>query len=219
MAVAAVVGPGGIILSGQVPDEAVRDALVSAAVAQYGEEAVTDELEIAAAAAAVAVDGGTFTVSGEASSEAERAELIDRATAMAVAVGLDLVDGVTVRSVERSLNDLFELDPIEFDTARATIRDGSTPTLDAAAELINANPGAGRLLVVGHTDSDGSTRTNQALSEARAAAVVDYLVTTGNVDAERLEAEGRGESELLVDPEITPEDRQRNRRIEWELLP
>jgi outer membrane protein OmpA-like peptidoglycan-associated protein len=216
MAVAAIVGPDGIILSGQVPDEAARDALVMAAVAQYGEETVTDELEIAATA--VAADGGTLTVSGEASTEAERAELIDRATAVAVAGGLDLVDGVTVRSVERSLNDLFELDPIEFDAARATIRDGSTPTLDAAAELINANPGAGRLLVVGHTDSDGSSRTNQALSEARAAAVVDYLVTTGNVDAERLEAEGRGESELLVDPEITPEDRQRNRRIEWELL-
>ncbi len=216
MAVAAVVGADEMVLSGQVPDEAARDALVIAAVAQYGEEAVTEELEIAAEA--VTADGGTLTVSGEASTEAERAELLDRAEAVAVAGGLDLVDGVTVRSVEQSLNDLFELDPIEFDTARATIRDGSTPTLDAAAELINANPDAGPLLVVGHTDSDGSTRTNQALSEARAAAVVDYLVTTGSVEPERLEAEGRGESELLVDPDITPEDRQRNRRIEWELL-
>ncbi len=71
--------------------------------------------------------------------------------------------------------------------------------------------------MVGHTDSDGSTRANQQLSEARAQAVVDYLVANG-VDAERLEAEGRGESDLLVDPEVTPEDKQRNRRIEWELL-
>ncbi|MDH4279039.1 MAG: OmpA family protein, partial [Acidimicrobiia bacterium] len=94
----------------------------------------------------------------------------------------------------------------------------SEPTLAAAAELINANPDVGRLRVIGHTDSDGSARANQQLSEARAQAVVDYLVANGGVDADRLEAEGRGASELLVDPEVTPEDKQRNRRIEWELL-
>lgn len=215
MAVAAVAGVDGIVLSGQVPDQATRDALTAEAVAQYGEDAVTDELQVVEAVTAA---GGILTVSGEASSEAERTEWIDRAAAVAAAGGLELVDEVRVMAVEQTLNDLFELEPIEFDTARATIRDSSIPTLAAAAELINANPDAGRLLVVGHTDSDGSARTNQALSRARAEAVVDYLITTGGVDPERLEAEGRGESELLVDPDTTPEDRQRNRRIEWELV-
>jgi flagellar motor protein MotB len=48
--------------------------------------------------------------------------------------------------------------------------------------------------------------------------VVDYLVTVGGVDADRLEVDGRGETDLKVEPELTAEDKQRNRRIEWELL-
>lgn len=120
--------------------------------------------------------------------------------------------------LEAQLNELFALEPIEFDTSRSTIRPESQSTLDQAAEAINANPDFGRLLVVGHTDSDGSEAANLSLSAARAEAVLDYLVETGGVDPDRLEAEGRGETELLVTPEVTPEDKQRNRRIEWEPL-
>lgn len=120
--------------------------------------------------------------------------------------------------LEAELNELFALEPIEFDTGRSTIRAESQSTLDQAAEAINANPDFGRLLVVGHTDGDGSDASNLNLSTARAEAVVEYLVETGGVDPDRLDAEGRGESELLVSPEETPEDKQRNRRIEWEPL-
>ena len=128
------------------------------------------------------------------------------------------MDQSEIKTVEQSLNELFTLEPIEFDVNQATIRSRSEPTLAAAAELINANPDVGPLRVVGHTDSDGEAAANQQLSEARAQAVVDHLVTVGGVSADRLQAEGRGESELLVDPEVTPEDKQRNRRIAWELV-
>ena len=72
--------------------------------------------------------------------------------------------------------------------------------------------------MVGHTDSDGGDDFNLELSQNRAQAVVDYLVNVREVDPDRLEAEGRGETELKVEPESTPEDKQRNRRIEWELI-
>ncbi len=205
---------GAIDLVGSVPDESTRSALITAAVNEYGAANVTHD--IAVDPESVTIDGGTLVLSGQAASEEERSGWAARVESLAGAGGLDLVDRSSVKTVEESLNELFTLEPIEFDVNRATIRSRSEPTLAAAAELINANPDVGRLRVVGHTDSDGSAGANQELSEARAQAVVDYLVETGGVDADRLEAEGRGESELLVDPEITQADKQRNRRIAWE---
>ena len=66
----------------------------------------------------------------------------------------------------------------------------------------------------GHTDSRGDEASNQALSEARAASVVQFL-TDGGVDADMLVPVGLGETDLLVDPEVTEEDFQMNRRIEF----
>ncbi len=206
---------GAIVLRGSVADDATRAAVVAEAEARYGSENVTDELTVDAATAA---EGGLLRLTGEAASEVERTAWLAAGGAVAAAAGLEVADELTVRPVEQQLNDLFALEPIEFDVSRATIRPQSIATLDAAAAVINDNPEAGRLLVVGHTDGDGSDSANQALSEARAAAVVAYLVADGEVDPGRLDAEGRGEAELLVSPEVTPEDKQRNRRIEWELI-
>lgn len=215
MELAAAATAGAIVLDGTVSDQATKDAMVAAAEGEYGVANVTDNLVIDPDAVG---EGGELVVTGEAESDAQKAEWIGQGTAVASAGGLELVDRVTVASIEQSLNDLFELEPIEFDVSRATIRPESTATLDTAAELINNNPDVGNLLVVGHTDSDGGEAANQALSDARAQAVVAYLVNNGGVDADRLESEGRGESELLVDPETSREDKQRNRRIAWELL-
>ena len=48
--------------------------------------------------------------------------------------------------------------------------------------------------VEGHTDRLGSTAYNQRLSQQRADAVKDYLVTSGHVDAARITATGKSES-------------------------
>jgi OOP family OmpA-OmpF porin len=66
--------------------------------------------------------------------------------------------------------------------------------------------------VRGHTDSAGPAGPNQALSEERAAAVVDELVARG-VPEDRLTATGAGETEPIA-PNDTEEGRARNRRIE-----
>lgn len=206
-----------IDLEGTVPDEATRNALITGAVHEYGAANVTHDLVIDAER--VTLHGGTLVLNGQAISSDERSGWVTRSSAVANAAGLQFVDRSSVKTVDQALNELFTLEPIEFDVNQATIRSRSGPTLTAAAELINDNPDVGRLRVIGHTDSDGSAGVNQQLSEARAQAVVDHLIAIGDVDADRLEAEGRGESELLVDPEVTPEDKQRNRRIEWEMIP
>ena len=66
--------------------------------------------------------------------------------------------------------------------------------------------------VEGHTDSIGTKGFNQTLSEARAAAVVDYL-SSRNVSAERLNAVGFGENNP-IDTNINSAGRANNRRVE-----
>ncbi|MBQ9705267.1 MAG: OmpA family protein, partial [Paludibacteraceae bacterium] len=70
-----------------------------------------------------------------------------------------------------------------------------------------------KIRIIGHTDAVGSEESNQRLSEGRAAAVRADLMARG-VDASRIEAEGRGETEPVADND-TEEGRSRNRRVEF----
>ncbi len=103
-----------------------------------------------------------------------------------------------------------------FETGRSTLLDYSKPSLDAVAEVMREFPDL-RIRVEGHTDSRGSAAFNLELSRARAAAVRDYLVNTGGIAPDRVEAEGFGEERPLV-PEHTPTDRALNRRVEFRVL-
>ena len=70
------------------------------------------------------------------------------------------------------------------------------------------NP-SNRLKLVGHTAAEGDAALNQRLSEARAKSAVEFLVSHGGIDASRLEAVGKGSSELknTANP-MAPENRR-----------
>jgi len=70
--------------------------------------------------------------------------------------------------------------------------------------------------VEGHTDSVGSDKYNQRLSERRAHAVVKYLIGKG-IESNRLQAAGFGESRPIA-PNETPEGRAKNRRTEFHIV-
>jgi hypothetical protein len=74
-----------------------------------------------------------------------------------------------------------------------------------------------RLEVVGHSDSIGSPTFNRALSERRAAVIVEALVQRG-IAVDRLIAVGHGEREPVASNR-TAEGRARNRRVEWVVDP
>lgn len=86
-----------------------------------------------------------------------------------------------------------------FDTNSAVLKQKSVPELDELAALLRDAPGYGAVTVVGHTDRLGSDKLNQRLSERRAKAVRDYLVTRG-VDPARITAEGRGRLQPVTAP-------------------
>ncbi len=79
------------------------------------------------------------------------------------------------------------------------------------ADALIARPGI-KVEVDGHTDSKGSDAYNQKLSDARAASVMQYLVSRG-VEAGRLTSKGFGESKPIAD-NATDEGREINRRVE-----
>ena len=77
------------------------------------------------------------------------------------------------------------------------MQESGKATLDETATKIKGNIDIELVLVTGHTDRIGSDAYNQKLSERRANAVKAYLVSQG-VDAARLQAVGKGESEPVV---------------------
>lgn len=103
----------------------------------------------------------------------------------------------------RGLN--FAFDSTELDAASRAALDEAVPVLRANARL--------RLDVVGHTDSTGPESYNQGLSERRAQAAIDYLVSRG-VDGSQLNAVGRGESQPVASND-TRDGRAQNRRVEF----
>ena len=84
--------------------------------------------------------------------------------------------------------------------------------LDSVAEALKAQADNKRMVVEGHTDSQGSYATNQPLSLNRAEAVRAYLVSRG-VPAEKISAIGMGSSRPITDNK-TAENRANNRRVE-----
>lgn len=84
--------------------------------------------------------------------------------------------------------------------------------LDQVAEALKAQGADKRMVVEGHTDSQGSDQINQPLSLNRATAVRDYLVSRG-VASDRISAIGMGSSKPITD-NSTPENRANNRRVE-----
>ena len=113
------------------------------------------------------------------------------------------------------------LDRVLFDSGKAVLRRSAYPVLDRVAQVLQEIPDQ-PVGVEGHTDNVpikvSGWADNEALSLARAQAVVDYLVTKRGVDAGRLTAIGYGESRPIASNDTTA-GRQKNRRVELIILP
>ena len=100
-----------------------------------------------------------------------------------------------------------------FDFDKSVIRpDGKKSIDDALAKLKGVD--LEMVIATGHTDSVGTDAYNQKLSERRAAAVKDYLVSKGVASA-KVTTIGKGESQPVATNK-TAEGRQKNRRVDIE---
>ncbi len=105
-----------------------------------------------------------------------------------------------------------EIYGIYFDTASAVIKPRSEAVLKQIADVLQKNP-SWKLNVSGHTDNIGSDSSNQVLSEQRAAAVKDALVTRYKISPDRLSTAGHGASQPVATND-TMIGRAKNRRVE-----
>jgi outer membrane protein OmpA-like peptidoglycan-associated protein len=101
-----------------------------------------------------------------------------------------------------------------FDTGRAEVKIDSYPELDRLIQLMTDVPSL-KIELSGHTDNVGGKAANESLSQRRADAVRQYLVSR-SVDGNRVTAKGYGSSRP-VDSNANKEGRANNRRTEFEI--
>lgn len=116
--------------------------------------------------------------------------------------------------VERVQEDLLRVSvssEASFDFDRADIKPEFKPTLNKVAGVLRDDPNV-RISIIGFTDSIGSEEYNKRLSQRRADATADYLVSQG-VARHQIVTEGLGEAEPRAS-NTTEEGRAQNRRVE-----
>ena len=100
---------------------------------------------------------------------------------------------------------------ILFNSGNSNFRQESYPVLIKVVEMMKQHPEA-QFKIEGHTDSSGRYDSNKRLSQTRANAVRNYLISSG-IPSENLIAEGFGETRPVVS-NLTGEGRRLNRRVE-----
>jgi OOP family OmpA-OmpF porin len=229
-----------VTLTGYVPDNNVHAALVAAAGRKFFSEKVVDNLKasvgapsgfanavVPALGALSRLSTGTLVVtdrevklSGDAFHDAA-------ANQIRAGLGRDFPQGwkynadisvkpaaspVDATVCQQLFTELLSKARIRFESGKADISADSAGLLDRLTETALRCPNA-TIEIAGHTDSDGDESANQALSERRAEAVMDYLVRAG-LPATRFQAVGYGATQPLAGND-SEEGKAQNRRIDF----
>jgi peptidoglycan-binding protein ArfA len=223
-------------LSGLLPDLAVKDKLLGALKSALGPGFnFIDKIDIAAGAKApdfggftdllkaavdvpdfrFTVEGDTLTLTGTAPSEEIKAAV--EAAAKAGWPDVKIINNITIKGAAVSCDNLqatVNADlavPVKFQTGSDQISADGKAQLDAVVGSVQSCPES-KLTVVGHTDNTGTDAINKPLSERRAKAVADYLISQG-IPADSVSSKGEGSAQPVAD-NGTDAGRAQNRRTE-----
>jgi len=202
-------------------DRAQNDADNANQRAAADRDAMTRAQMESAAARARAEQAQNETDKAKANEEAARAEaerarldtqlMKEQQSDVQQRLYISLSEILETRREARGL--IVNLSDVLFDFNQATLKPGAREKLSKLAGILLAYPGSYRMQIEGHTDSVGSQDYNQKLSEDRAQAVHDYLISAA-LPADRLNAV-RGFGKIRpVATNDTAEGRQTNRRVE-----
>lgn len=137
---------------------------------------------------------------------------------------LELLDESNTFNVEVDLEKIYfnkeiVMEDIYYDLDKWFIRDDAKPSLNSLTDLLSENENI-KIRLAAHTDCRGEDEYNLELSQKRAQSAVDYLISTG-ISADRLQAQGFGESKLAVNcicGLCNEEQHQQNRRTTFTIL-
>lgn len=225
---------GRVVISGTVPDEATKAALLTKLQELYGTGQIVDQMNVGGVIAPpnwtasipklinqnlksiskgqVAIDGTTVSMRGEVASEAVR-QAIASDFAGTLNSNYTVKNGLRVTANSQAMLDQTLANRvIEFENGSALLTPSGKRVLDEMSEALKkANPK--KIDIIGHTDDKGAHARNMALSNARADSVKIYLVAKG-LPAEMISTTGMGPDQPIMS-NLTSEGRRRNRRIEF----
>lgn len=229
--------PGQVFVSGTVPDEASKAAVLVPLRELYGAARVVDQIVIGPVAlppnwnsyvqklinpsllqisrGELKIDGTVVSVRGEVGNEAQRQKIPSD-----IATSLDPSYTVNNRlrvsaSEQNILDNTLGKRTVEFESSKATMTPTGLAILDEMSAAMRQLKNK-KVEIIGHTDNQGLRATNQTLSAARAEAVKQYLVSKG-INGDLLSASGQG-ADRPVTTNDTVDGRARNRRIEFRIV-
>lgn len=233
---AAVVNRLPVVVSGSVPDEASRQAILATAREVFGADRVIDQLGVGSKLAAppnwaaqvqkalqpgltqvshgqISINGNVVEVNGEVASDTVRQQLPQQLSTSLANPTYTVRNGLRVAAAGQELVDAALANRIvEFERGSAVLTPKGQAVLDELAPVL-LKLGGRKFEVVGHTDANGARAANVALSSARAEAVKSYLVRKG-IASLAISTAGMGPDRPVAD-NTTEEGRARNRRIEF----
>ena len=228
---------GKVVVSGVVPDEAAKAAILGKLRDLYGAGQVIDRVEVGGVVppnkwaenmtkilgpdlkqvhgGQIQITGTRISVKGRVANEALRQQVASNlATSLNPTYSIDNGLQVAEAEAQNILDKTLSNRVIEFESSSATLTPAGRVILDEMYEAIK-KVGASKVRVIGHTDSSGSREANVTLSLARATTVRAYLIEKG-IPAESLTAHGFGPDKPVSSNE-TVAGRAKNRRIEFRL--
>jgi outer membrane protein OmpA-like peptidoglycan-associated protein len=116
----------------------------------------------------------------------------------------------------QSISKKLEFTTIDFPSGSSTVMPGMYGDLNKLANFMIDHPDV-KLIISGHTDSDGNEDFNRELSQKRAMAIMEYLVNFASVNPDQVKAIGYGSSRPIVE-EKSDANKKLNRRVEFELI-
>lgn len=226
-----------ILVDGVVPNESTKQAILAKMRAVYGEDQVIDKIQVRAVSAPNGwsdsvtkvitpdlkkVTQGKLTVRGtqvDLTGKVLNQDEIQPTTALFQALiqqPYRFNSQLSVNQAEQAVIDnALKNRIIEFESGSAVLLPAGTQILDEMVVALNRVQGK-NVKIIGHTDSQGNPTANKTLSEQRAEAVKQYLISK-NIVATRLSTAGFGADKPVAN-NATPEGRKKNRRIEFEVL-
>ena len=226
-----------IVVEGAVPNEASKQAILLKMQSIYGADQVVDKIQVRPVSAP---NGWSDSVSrvitpdlkkisqGQLRVRGTQVELTGKMTDPSqiqpttstfqslVQQPYRLTAQLSVNQAEQKIiDDALKNRIIEFESGSAILTDAGNKILDEMVVALT-KVGAKKVKIIGHTDSSGDANKNTVLSQERAMAVQNYLVSK-SIAVERLSTAGKGSSQPVADNSTT-EGRKKNRRIEFEVL-
>lgn len=164
----------------------------------------TDELKTSLAATTATLDERSETLAEERKRRKEAEAKAERA--------MEKLDEIAQIEEKNGETTITLSGQVLFAFGESKLLPAAERRLQSVAAVLATRGGEQTVIVEGHTDDKGPNAFNKKLSRDRAQAVVDFLVKSG-VQASRLRAVGRGESEPIANND-SPEGRANNRRVE-----